>query len=127
MTAPTKARTSIWSAQTLTAGAGNTNSTWLDLHNTFESQIDIVLTNGVTGPTIAAQVQVQVANDYNSGAPTLPTYFGGALQGSITNSAVLYFSVTIPIGVEAVRLIAGSNTGQNVTVDADISTVTAIS
>lgn len=127
MTAPTKSRTSIWSAQTLTAGAGNTNSSWIDLSAVFESQVDIKLTNGATGPTIAAQVQVQVADDYNSGAPTLPVNFGGALIGGTANSEVDYFSVTIPIGVAAVRLVAGSNTGQNVTVDADISKVTAIS
>lgn len=124
MAAPTKSRTSIWSAQTLTAGAGNTTSSSVNLTAVFESQINIKLTNGATGPTIAAQVQVQVAND--SGG-TLWTNFGGALVGTTTNSDVIYFSVTIPIGVAAVRLVAGSNTGQNVTVDADISTVTAIS
>jgi hypothetical protein len=36
------------------------------------------------------------------------------------------FSVEIPIGVAAVRLVAGSNTGQAVTVDADISSVTGV-
>lgn len=126
MTAPTKSRTSIWSAQTLTAGAGNTSSSWIDVSAAFESQVDIQLTNGATGPTIAAQVQVQVANDYNAGSPTLPVSYGGALVGSVTNSAVSQFSVAIPIGVAAIRLVAGSNTGQNVTVDADISRVTGI-
>lgn len=127
MTAPTKARTSIWSGQTLTAGAGNTTSSVINLSTTFESQIDIKLTNGATGPTVAAQVQIVVANDYAAGSPTLLTNFGGALVGSTANSAVTYFSVTIPIGVAAVELVAGSNTAQNVTVDADISSVTAIS
>lgn len=126
MTAPTKSRTSIWSGQTLTAGAGNTTSSVIDLSATFESQIDIKLTNGGTGPTVPAQVQVVVANNYNAGSPTLLTNYGGALVGTTTNSAVSYFSVTIPIGVAAVELIAGSNTGQNVTVDADISSVTGI-
>lgn len=127
MAAPTKSRTSIWSAQTLTAGAGDTNGSWIDLSGSFEAQIDIKLTNGATGPTIAAQVQVQVANDYNAGSPTLVTSFGGAIVGGTTNSGVTQASVTIPMGVAAVRLVAGSNTGQNVTVDADISRVTAIS
>ena len=127
MTAPTKTRSSIWSGQTLTAGGGNTNSSWIDLSGVFESQIDIKITNGATGPTVAAQVQVQVANDYNAGSPTLPANFGGALVASITNNDINYFSITIPIGCAAVRLVAGSNTGQNVTIDADISRVTAIS
>lgn len=127
MAAPTKSRSSIWSGTTLTAGAADTNGSWIDLSAVFESEIDIKLTNGATGPTVAAQVQVQVANDYNAGSPTLVTNYGGALIGTTTNSAVSYFSVSIPIGVAAVRLVAGSNTGQNVTVDADISKVTAIS
>jgi|SRR5215469_22576 len=124
--AATKVRTSIWSAQTLTAGAGNTNSSWIDLSAGYGAQVDIKLTNGATGPTVAAQVQVQVANDYNAGSPTLITNFGGALVGGVANSEVDYWSVQIPPAVEAVRLVAGSNTVQNVTVDADISNITVI-
>ena len=124
--AATKSRTSIWSAQTLTAGGSNTTSTALDLSTSYGSTISIKLTNGSTGPTIAAQVQVVVASDYNSGSPTLPVDFGGAFTGGVDNSGVYYASVDIPIGVESVYLVAGSNTGQNVTVDADISTVTAV-
>lgn len=84
------------------------------------------LTNGGTGPTVPAQFQIQVANDWNSGSPTLVTNFGGALVGSTVNNDVNYFSVDIPIPYQAARVVAGSNTGQNVTADADISTVTVI-
>ena len=124
--AATKTRTSIWAGQTLTAGAGDTSGSWIDLSAGYGAQIDIKLTNGATGPTVAAQVQVQVAADYNAGAPTLATNFGGALVGLTSNNGVAQFSVEIPLGAAAVRLVAGSNTGQNVTVDADISNVTAI-
>jgi len=124
--AATKARTSIWSSQTLTAGAGDTSGSWIDLSAGYGALVDIKLTNGATGPTVAAQVQVQVAADYNAGAPTLTTNFGGALVGLTSNNGVAQFSVEIPLGVAAARLVAGSNTGQNVTVDADISNVTAI-
>jgi hypothetical protein len=121
---PTKSRTSIWSAQTLTAGAANTTSSSVNLSAVFESSVSITLTNGATGPTIAAQVQPQVAND--SGG-TLWVNYGGALVGTTVNSDISHFSFTVPIGYAAMRLVAGSNTGQNVTVNADISTVTAIS
>jgi hypothetical protein len=124
--AATKVRTSIWSAQTLTAGAGNTNSSWIDLSAGYGAQVDIKLTNGGTGPTVAAQVQIQVANDYNAGSPTLITNFGGALVAGVANSEIDYWSVQIPPATEALRLVAGSNTGQNVTVDADISNITVI-
>lgn len=122
----TKSRASIWSGQTLTAGAADTNGSWIDLSGSYGAQIDIKLTNGATGPTVPAQVQFQVANDYNAGSPTLVTNFGGAFVGGTANNGASHCSVELPIGVAAVRLVAGSNTGQNVTVDADISKVTAV-
>ena len=75
---------------------------------------------------MAAQVQAKVANDYNAGSPTLLCNFGGAFQGGTTNSGVYYCSIEVPVGVAAIELVAGSNTGQNVTVDADISIVTGL-
>lgn len=121
--ASTKARTSIWSSTTLTAGAGNTTSSWVDINTGYGAFIGVTLTNGATGPTVPAQVQLQTANDTSH---TLIVNCGAAVTGSTTNSGVSYFTFDIPIGVAAVRLVAGSNTAQNVTVDADISNVTAI-
>lgn len=121
--APSKTRTSIWSAQSLTAGAGNTTSSAVNMDTAFECQVNIKLTNGATGPTVPAQVQVQVANNTT---PTLLINYGGALVGTSTNSDISYFSVTLPIGLQQMKLVAGSNTGQAVTVDADISCVTGI-
>lgn len=121
--ASTKTRTSIWSSQTLTAGAGNTTATAVDISTGYGAQVNIKLTNGATGPTVAAQVQIQVTNNT---AGTLYTNFGGALIGVTTNSGVAQWSVDLPIGVAQFQLVAGSNTGQNVTVDADVSNVTAI-
>ena len=121
--AATKARTSLASGVTMTAGAGNVNSSSVDLSTGYGAFVNVKLTNGATGPTVAAQVQVQVAND--SGG-TLWTNFGGALVGSTTNSAVSQFGVEIPIGCAAVRIVSGSNTGQNVTLDSDVSNVTGI-
>ena len=120
--ATTKAVTAIWSAVTLTAGAGDTTSSAVDLTDGYGGTLNIKLTNGATGPTIAAQVQVQVSEDnsewYN---------FGGALIGSTANNAVTSWGgIIIPIATKYLRLVAGSNTGQNVTVDADLSEVTAI-
>lgn len=121
-----KSRTSIWSGQVLTAGAANTPSPWIDLSAAYGAQLDIRLTNGTSGPTVAAQVQILVAAAYNSGSPVLPTSFGGAFVGGTGNGEVDYLSAEIPIGVAAVQLVAGSNTGQNVAVDADISIVIGV-
>ncbi len=121
--ASTKVRTSIASAVTMTAGAGNVTSTAVDLSTGYGAQADIQLTNGATGPTVPAQVQVQVAADVSG---TLFVNFGGPLVGTSTNSAVSSWSVELPIGVARVRLISGSNTAQAVTLDADLSQVTGI-
>lgn len=121
--AATKARTSLASAVTLTAGAADTTSSSVDLSAGYGAVVDVTLTNGATGPTIAAQVQVQVAAD--SGG-TLWVNFGGPLVGTTTNSAVSKWSVEIPIGAAAVRIVSGSNTAQNVTLNADVSNVTGI-
>lgn len=121
--AATKARTSIWSAQTLTAGAGNTSSSWVDINTAYGAFIQIVITNGATGPTLPAQVQLQTANDT---AHTIVTNASGALTGGVANNGISYFTIDIPIGVCSIRLVAGSNTANDVTVDADISVVTGI-
>jgi hypothetical protein len=118
----TKTRTAIWTAQSLTAGAGNTTSSAVDLADGYGAALNIKLTNGATGPTVAAQVQIEVSNDNSS-------WFkhGGPLVGATGNNAVSEWGgIEIPIGVKYLRLVAGSNTGQAVTVDADISEVTAI-
>jgi hypothetical protein len=120
-TSLTKSRTSLWSGQPLSAGGSDTNSSWIHLNSAWAAQINFKLTNAGNGPTVPAQVQFQVANDFNSGFPTLPVTYGGAVKGLTSNSEVQYWSEEIPVGVVAVRLVAGSNRGQAVTVDADIS------
>ena len=107
----------------MTAGAADVTGSTIDISTAYGAQVDIKLTNGATGPTIAAQVQIEVAAD---AAGTLFTKFGGALVGSTANSGVSSWSVQLPIGVAAFRLISGSNTAQNVTLDADYSKVTGI-
>lgn len=118
----TKVNTVIWSTQTLTAGAGNTTSSVITLDDGYGAALHIKLTNGGTGPTVAAQVQIQVSADnsefYN---------FGGALVGLTSNNGISSWGgIEIPLGVEYLRLVAGSNTGQNVVVDSDISEITVV-
>lgn len=120
--ASTKVATAIFNSQTLTAGAGDTTSSAVTLDDGYGAAMGIKLTNGAIGPTVSAEVQIQVSADnsewYN---------FGGPLIGSAGNNDVnSWGGIEIPIGVEYLRLVAGSNTGQNVTVDADISEVTAV-
>ncbi len=116
----TKARTSLI-AGTLTASSADTSSAAIDVTDSYGSVVEVKLTNGATGPTVPAQAQITVSNDDT-------TYFnwGGALIGSTANNGVVSWVVEIPIGVMYVKLVAGSNTGQNVTIASDISQVTAL-
>jgi hypothetical protein len=118
----TKTRTSIWSGVTLAAGTPQTSSA-VNINTSFECQVNMKITNGATGPTVPAQIQVQVANDTT---PTLLINYGGALVGTSTNSDVTYFSVTLPIGLAQMKLVGSANTAQSVTLDADISCATGI-
>ena len=120
--ASTKTVTVLHNNVTLTAGAGDTTSSAWDLADGFGGMLHVKITNGATGPTVAAKVQIQVSPDdsnyYN---------FGAALYGSITNNAISSYSVEIPIGVKYVKTVSGSNTGQNVTLRVEGVEVTALS
>jgi hypothetical protein len=120
--ASTKTVTVIHNDATLTAGAGDTTATAVDLADGFGALLHIKLTNGATGPTLAARCQVQLSPDnsnwYN---------FGGQLFGSTANNGVMSANIEIPIGAKYLRTVSGSNTGQNVTLRVEISEVTALS
>lgn len=119
----TKSRTSLNSGTTMTAGAGNVTGSTVDITGAYETILDIKLTNGATGPTVPAQVQVQIAADAGG---TLFVDYGGPFIGSTANSAVSSWSIVLPLSAGAFRLVTGSNTGQNVTLDSDYSRVTAL-
>ena len=119
--ASTKSRTSIWSSNTLTAGAGDETSSAVNLTTSYGASLNIMVTNGGTGPTLPAECQIQVSAD-----DTTYFNFGGPLVAGVTNSGVYKWGgIDIPIGVMYLKLVAGSNTGQDVTIDADIGIVTA--
>lgn len=113
--ATVKTPTTIWSSQTLTAGAGDTTSSSVDLTDGYGAVLMVRLLNGGTGPTIAAQVQIQVSHNGSD------WYNSGTLVGSAAaNASISWGIIAIDPAVPYVRLVAGSNTGQNVTVSAYI-------
>ncbi len=128
-----KGRTPLWTAETLTKDAAKISTSWINLSVGYGANIDFKLTNDVTGPTLPAEVQVEFANDYNGGSPTLPVDAGGTLQGGVDNYVagppevgVYSWPVAVDIGVQSIRLTAGGNTDEDVVIDADISNVTKI-
>jgi len=119
--AVTKTNTQVLNAVTMTAGAANVTTSGPAMNAAYGGNALVTLTNGGTGPTVPAQVQMQTSNDnskwYN---------FGPAMVGSVTASAVTSWPIDIPMGYSYVRFVTGSNTGQNVTVDIDVNVVSAI-
>jgi hypothetical protein len=119
--ATTKANTELHSSTTLTAGAGDTTSSSVNLIDGYGAGAFIRLTNGGTGPTVPAQVQVEVSFDDSSWID-----FGGPLVGTSTNSDVIEWYVPIDKSVRYVRFVSGSNTAQDVTLDIDVTETTKI-
>src|SRR5690606_20533154 len=115
----TKTNSTLYSTS-LTAGAGNVTSSVGDLTAVDEAVIDIKLTNGGTGPTVPAQVQIEVSGDNSNWFAD-----GGPLRGSTVNSAVASWGgIKIAPGTAYVRAILGSNTGQAVTPRVSLTTTT---
>ena len=70
----------------------------------------IRVTNGATGPTVAAVIQIRTSPD-----DTTYYKFGGALGSTLGNDAVTDWVVPIPKEVAWVRVMSGSNTNQDIT------------
>jgi len=107
---------------TLTAGAGDATSSLGTLTTGYGAEVDVKITNGATGPTVAAQVQLQVSEDnsnwYNLGGPLVAQLGNGVITS--------WGGISINPAAQYVQALAGSNTGQNVTCRVEVSQVTAI-
>lgn len=101
-----------WGAsKTLTAGAGDVNSDAINLSDSYGAIACGIITNGATGPTVAAQIQLQISDDGSDDWVN----FGGPIVGKTSNNGVTQWVVEIPPSVAYLRAVAGSNTGQDVT------------
>ena len=120
--AMTKVVTILDNDVTLTASdSDHTSSIWT-LDDGYGGELYIKITNGATGPTVAAQSQIWASADNNNWYK-----FGGALVSTLGNAIVSSWSIPIPMGIEYLKVISGSNTVQNVTIRVEGSEVTAIS
>ena len=120
--ATTKTARVLESGLTLTAGAGDDTGTALNLTDSYGGTLHLKLSNGGTGPTIGAQIQIQTSADNSEWYD-----FGGALVGGTANSGVYSWNVDMPMRIMYIRTVQGSNTGQDVTCDIDFGEVEAVS
>jgi len=119
--ASTKVVTVLDDGVTLTAAAGDHTSGVWTIDDGYGGELYIKITNGATGPTIAAQAQIWASPDNSN-------YYkiGGILISTLGNAIVTSWSIPIPIGIEYIKVISGSNTGQDVVIRCEGSEVTAI-
>lgn len=119
--ASTKVVTVLDNDVTLTASASDNTSAIWTIDDGYGGELYIKITNGATGPTVAAQVQVWASPDSSNWYK-----FGGALVSTLGNAIITSWSIPIPIGVEYVKVVSGSNTVQNVTIRSEGTEITAI-
>ena len=120
--AATKVVTVLDDNVTLTAAAGDHTSGVWTLDDGYGGSLYIKVTNGATGPTVAAQAQVWASPDNSNWYK-----FEWPLIATLGNNIITSWSRPIPIGVEYIKVISGSNTVQDCIVRCEGSEVTAIS
>ncbi len=118
---PSKSATLVWSGQSLAAGAGDIFSSVVKLGDSYGALPHRKITNGGTGPTVEAEIFVELSADNSRWYE-----FGSSLKGGTAANAVTSDSVEIPDKAIFMRLKAGRNTGQAVTVDADASVLDSL-
>jgi len=117
-------------AGTSNAAGGTTRGT-VDLRTAHGGLLTGKLTNGATGPTAQAVVNILIA--HNSGAtPTAGSEgtdwktISSAIGGGTTANAITPWSMEIPQGVMHLEVEVTGNTGQAVTCEAFLSETTSL-
>lgn len=119
--AATKASSTVASAVALAAGAGDSTQGPVSLSTAYGAVAHLKLTNGATGPTVPAQIQIECSADGSRWFK-----LGGPFVGATTANAVVSWTVEVPSAVIQVRFLCGSNTAQAVTLDIDVASMTGI-
>lgn len=118
--AATHALTTIMAAATSNSASSSTSGTAADLTACYGGLMTIKITNGGTGPTVAASMYV-----YTSGDNTNFKLFTKVTSDTVASS-VNEWPVDIPPGTMYVNTTLKDNTGQAVTGEAFIQKLTGI-
>ena len=118
--AVSKTLRTIIAAATSNSAAGTTTGTAFDLSSALGALLTAKITNGGTGPTIAASVKVYTSAD-NTNFKLFAT-----LTGDVTASSVNEWPVDIPPTVKYVRADVTGNTAQAVTCEAFLQELTTV-
>lgn len=111
--------------------AGSTTRGTVDLRTTQGGTLTIKLTNGATGPTLAATVNVLMA--HNSGSTPAAASAGAdwktiwSFTGTTANNGITEQPFDVGPGVMHLEVEVTGNTGQAVTCEAFLSEITSAS
>ncbi len=122
MTGSTKALLAIWATETFTAGSTHADSDVKTVDADYGGILYMKITNAATGPTIQLGLTIQASPDnstwYDVAGPWIP---------DVANAGVYHTNYEFPPGTLYLKIIPfQNNTGQNVTVDAQIGHLTEI-
>ena len=120
MSGSTKNLRTIIAAATSNGAGSTTTGTAIDLTTRYGGLLTVKITNGGTGPTVAAQANIYTSGD-NTNFKLMQT-----LVAPTTNSAVTEWAVDIPAGVMYLRVDVTGNTAQAVTCEAFLQELTTI-
>lgn len=110
--------------------AGSTTRGTVDLRTAQGGLLTVKVTNGATGPTVPATVNILAA--HNAGATPTAAAAGAdwktiwSFAASTGNSAVTEQSITIDPAVMHLEVEVTGNTGQAVTCEAFLSEITSV-
>jgi hypothetical protein len=119
--ATTKVVTVLMDNVSVGAG-GSATSTTLDLQDGYGAVLAIKITNGATGPTVAANAQIWASPDNSNFYK-----FGGAMNSTLGNGVVTSWIVPIPMAIKYLYVIVTGNTGQAVVARVSGTEVTEVS
>jgi hypothetical protein len=129
MTTAVKTARTLIAAGTSNSAAGTTRGT-LDLRTALGGRLTVKITNGATGPTVGATVNVLVA--HNAGSTPAAASAGVdwktifSVAASTANNAVHEWSWTVDKNVMHLEVEVAGNTGQAVTCEAFLSETTSV-
>lgn len=101
------------SSQTITAGGSDVEGSWQDLRDGHGCTIIGTITNGATGPTVAARMKVQISHNNGTDSYTVLD-----VPGDTANNGERSFRYDIPRTVMYARVVFEAPTVQDCTVEA---------
>ncbi len=118
--AATKDFVTVVDSESIPPGGGQTTAAQ-DLRTRYDTMVSVKLTNGATGPSAAATVQVEISPDNTNWYA-----FGALIVGKTGNDAIKIAFVELPLETNYVRFVVGPPTGQAVTALVQLSRVTEL-